>query len=248
MFLALMMFSLCVILLVGARLAMIGARRSTDVRSFMVGGFEAGMLGYALFVSVFGSDALPVFAAVDLGQVLFVFIVLMPILAARVEEGSSESRVFAAAFARICTSPVIWSIVVGLVVGIITRNFDLPSGFFVPVSAFLEILGNLTVPIIAIAIGFELSFDRTYIGRALRFVLARKAVLVGVAVIMIRYLPANDDLTPYAFLTMLLLPPPYVVTLAAKDGEQALVSSILSVSTIVSIAAFVGSILVVGAI
>jgi hypothetical protein len=40
-------------------------------------GFEAGMLGYALFTSFYGKSALPAFASADLGQVIYVFTVLM---------------------------------------------------------------------------------------------------------------------------------------------------------------------------
>ena len=40
-------------------------------------GFEAGMLGYAFFVALHGSERLPAFAALDLGQVVFVFTVLL---------------------------------------------------------------------------------------------------------------------------------------------------------------------------
>ena len=40
-------------------------------------GFEAGMLGYALFVALHGSERLPAFAALDMGQVIYVFTVLI---------------------------------------------------------------------------------------------------------------------------------------------------------------------------
>jgi len=93
--LALMMFVLCGILLAGAMILMRITGRKGDIRGYMISGFEAGMLGYALFLSVFGDTALPVFASVDLGQVLFVFIVLMPMLLSRsgaVVNGSGTAK------------------------------------------------------------------------------------------------------------------------------------------------------------
>jgi len=247
--LAAMMFGLCLLLLAGSRLIMGAAGRGRDIRAFMVSGFEAGMLGYALFMSVFGDESLAVFASVDLGQVLFVFIVLMPILLARTGADSTEREgrsVVAEALRRVIASPVVWSIVVGLVLGILGRALDVDPQPFAPIGGFLEILGNLTVPLIALAIGYELSFRRDLLGRAVLFVLVRKAVLLGLAVLLVRILPVDNALTPYAFMTMLLLPPPFVVTLAARDDEQPLVSAILSMSTVVSIPAFALAILLMG--
>jgi len=40
-------------------------------------GFEAGMLGYAFFVALHGNEQLSAFAALDMGQVVYVFTVLM---------------------------------------------------------------------------------------------------------------------------------------------------------------------------
>ena len=233
--LALMMFVLCGVLLIGARLLL------RDIRAYMVSGFEAGMLGYALFLSVFGDSALPVFASVDLGQVLFVFIVLIPMLLAR-----GEGTVRRAAIRNILTSPVIWAIFSGLVLGSVGRALQIPSEPFAPVSNFLEILGTLTVPLIALAIGYELNFSREVMGKSLVFVLLRKAVLLGLALLLMRFLPVKNDLTALAFMTMLLLPPPFVVALAAKEEEQGLVSGILSLSTVISIPAFALVVMLMG--
>ncbi len=242
--LALMMFVLCGILLAGAMVLMRVFGRSGDIRAYMVSGFEAGMLGYALFLSVFGDTALPVFASVDLGQVLFVFIVLMPMLLSRSGAAENWRETVKAALRNVFLSPVIWAIVSGLVLGSLGRLFNISPEPFAPVSGFLEILGNLTVPVIALAIGYELSFSRNLMGKALTFVLIRKAVLLGLALLLIRYLPVKNSLTSMAFVTMLLLPPPFVVTLAAKEDEQGLVSGILSLSTVISIPAFAAVVLI----
>ena len=45
-------------------------------------GFEAGMMGYAIFGAVYGAGQIFNFAVVDLGQVLFVFFILVPFRAA----------------------------------------------------------------------------------------------------------------------------------------------------------------------
>ena len=45
--------------------------------SYLMAGFEAGMLGYAVFGSTYGVANIPHFAVIDLGQVLFVFFILV---------------------------------------------------------------------------------------------------------------------------------------------------------------------------
>jgi predicted permease len=247
--LALFMFSLCVVLLVCSLLIMRLIGRRGDIRAYMIGGFEAGMLGYSLFLAVFGNKALPIFASVDLGQLLFVLLVLISLLLGRTS--SVKKGIYNTAnqvVRNIVTSPFVWAIVSGLILGWIGRRFDVPTEPFIPIAGFLEILGNLTVPLIALAIGYELSFGRELMGRALIFVVIRKTLMLGTALLLMRFLPVDNALTRYAFITMLLLPPPYVVTLIAKDEEQGLVSGILSLSTIVSIPAFALAILIMGAV
>ena len=247
--LALMMFALCGALLIGTQLLIRLIGRKGDIRGYMVSGFEAGMLGYALFLSVFGDSALPVFASVDLGQVLFVFVILMPMLLARrgsIAGGGEDSSTSRAALLNVVKSPVVWAILSGLILGSIGRALQISPEPFAPIAGFLEILGNLTVPVIALAIGYELSFNRKLMGKALIFVLIRKVVLLGLALLLIRFLPVKSELTSLAFMTMLLLPPPFVVTLAAKDEEQGLVSGILSLSTVISIPAFALVVILMG--
>ena len=223
--------------------------RGGDIRGYMVSGFEAGMLGYGLFLTVFGNTALHVFASVDLGQMLFVLLVLISSLLGRFSKEEKSFRGIARnVFRNIVTSPFVWSIVAGLVFGWIGKTFRIPSAPLVPIVGFLNILGNLTVPIIALAIGFELNFSRQIVSRALVFVVIRKMVMTVLAVLLIRFLPIEGPLIRYAFVAMLLLPPPFVVTLIAPDDEQGLVSGILSISTLVSIPAFALAILIMGGV
>lgn len=243
--LALMMFAVCVVLLFANRMFMAAIGKKDDIRAYMLSGFEAGMLGYALFLSVFGDSALSVFATVDLGQVLFVFIVLLPMLLSR-NTREAHGGAIRNALRNAIANPVVWAILGGLFLGTIGRSLQLSPEPFAPISGFLEIVGNLTVPLIALAIGYELSFSRKIMGKAVLFVLFRKVILVGVALVLVRFLPVENEMLTLAFFTMLLLPPPFVVTLASKDDELSLVSGILSLSTVVSIFAFAVAMLIMG--
>ncbi len=236
---AVMIFGICcVLLLILGSLTRYMLRRN-DIRAYMLGGFEAGMLGYALFLSVFGNEALPVFASVDLGQVLFVFLILMPILLGRAREQAQEATApVTAALSRIVKSPVVWAILGGLVSGMLDKWVSLPPPILAPASGFLETLGNLTVPIIALSIGYELSFERRILLKAMIFIAVRKAALFGLALCLTRIFTQWDHLKTMAFLTMFILPPPFVVALAAEDDERELVAGILSFDTVATIPVF----------
>ncbi len=116
-------------------------------------GFEAGMLGYALFAALHGAERLPAFAALDMGQVVYVFTVLiiqMSILEqhqsrqlslasqprgsaagsagapARVgKKGSADGgeRTYAFPWRDIALSKVLWAIFGGLLTSLIAPEF-----------------------------------------------------------------------------------------------------------------------------
>ncbi|MEN6477701.1 MAG: AEC family transporter, partial [Rectinema sp.] len=75
--LAAAIFAACALMgLIGSAVARL-FRLPSPATALMLQGFEAGMLGYALFASFYGADRTPAFAAADLGQVLYVFTILM---------------------------------------------------------------------------------------------------------------------------------------------------------------------------
>ncbi|MBK8048747.1 MAG: hypothetical protein IPK16_17460 [Anaerolineales bacterium] len=69
-------------------------------------GFEAGMMGYAIFSAVYGAENVFRFAVVDLGQVIFVFFVLVPF----VQRQHSGASSFGATVRSFFKTPVIVSI------------------------------------------------------------------------------------------------------------------------------------------
>jgi predicted permease len=74
---AAIMFAACFgVLLVGRAVQPVTRLKSPYFPALLTG-FEAGMLGYALYNSVYGADNLYKFGVIDLGQVVFVFFVLV---------------------------------------------------------------------------------------------------------------------------------------------------------------------------
>lgn len=208
--LAAAVFGLCVLMIFAGR----ALARLTGARSryapFLFQGFEAGMIGYALFSTVYGADRTGVFAVVDLGQVIFVFTVLMAELVAVRER--PDARSLATGFLK---SPVIIAIVLGLAASAVMPALDRQSFWFETI--FTRLLGTiegLTTPLVCIVIGSGITLDRRVFAGALRVVVARTAVLAAAGVLFAAYLvPALGLPRIYsaAILTLFVLPPPFVI-------------------------------------
>ncbi len=67
----------CVLALLVGRAIRPLVRVESPYFPMLLTGFEAGMLGYAIYGTVYGTDNLLKFGIVDLGQVIFVFFVLV---------------------------------------------------------------------------------------------------------------------------------------------------------------------------
>lgn len=203
----------------------------------MMGGFEMGMLGYALFISVYGVEHLGKLALVDLGQVLFVFFVLMALLI-KERDGVHNKGVLIRQF---ITSPVIIAIIAGILVSLFGKNVG-PNQLFTALGEFISLLANLTVPLIAISIGYGIHIKKEGLAKAFKTILARKVLLVGLALLINRFLVNNllgmGAIYRYAVLLMFLTPPPFIITIFMKPGDKEnadYVDNTLSMDTLVSI-------------
>lgn len=238
-------FAACVVLLVvGPWLA-----RGVGVQSAYAGplltGFEAGMLGYAIYGGVFGQEALYRFGIVDLGQVLFVFFVLATVLTRRATGVTPAARETVVSFLR---TPVILAILAGVAGNLVGLGTLMDSN---PLSAALlqtlALLGACTTPLIAIVIGSSTRLRRGALSRPARTVAIRLtawvALAVPFAVLVVQGLLGLDPLFAAAVLTMAILPPPFVIPLYLGSGAEAererdYVADTLSLATVVTLVAF----------
>ena len=228
------MFAACLLALglgfAGCRLFGIRGRLSP----FMAAGFEAGMLGYALFAILFSEAERPAFAIVDLGQVLFVFTVYKALLAGK---GGLRGVVQEAA-----ASPTVWAIIAGLIVGASGLYKALiPSGISGIMTAVTDFVSAPTSAIILLAIGYDLVFADVRWGQTLKLVglrLAASVVLLGVLLFANKLM--GNAMHTGALLMMLILPPPYVLPIFADvEEERADISSALSLLTLIGILLYV---------
>ena len=240
--LALGIFAACGLMgLIGSQVVRI-ARLPSPSTVFLFQGFEAGMLGYGLFVALFGQSALSSFATADLGQVLFVFTVLMTQL--RRSEVGGPIRLLAM-IRTMLLSPVIIAIVAGLVASAVFPGaLGSPWAEHGALSPLLGTVGGLTTPLVCLVVGFGLKdFKIKGAGQALAFVMIRlaTATLMGslVAFVMVSAL-GFPKLQSIAVLFLFIMPPPFVIPVFRTAKQDATyISSVLSLYTVVSIVAAV---------
>jgi len=205
-------------------------------------GFEAGMMGYALFASFFAKEELFKFAIIDIGQVVFVFLIMTFYLQKKTGS-ATEVKKLMKSFA---ISPVIMAIVFGVVMSA-SGGYQWVNKFaaFDGVKSTLEILGAMTQPLICIVIGYELRMRAENFKVTLLTIISRMSVMIASAVLInkfvIEHLLGLDRMFSVALFTLFILPPPFVIPIyVSKAGEKqkSLISDILSVHVIFSLMAF----------
>jgi len=243
-------FGACVAMLAAGPLIgrLVGVRSA--VLPTLLTGFEAGMIGYAIFGAVFGQAELYRFGIVDLGQVTFVFFVLVTILTRRASGRAPTLRDTAAAFVR---TPVILAIAAGMAGSALGLGAALDASPFGDAALrTMGLVAAMTTPIIAIVIGYSTRLRPGSLGAPLRTVVVRMALWVPLALafnaVVVDGLLHLDRLFQAAVMTMAVLPPPFVIPLylrapidgdpvAEADHEYAVNS--LSLATVATLVAFV---------
>jgi hypothetical protein len=221
----------------------------------LMAGFEAGMLGYALFAAVFGAAELYRFAIVDIGQVLFVFFVLATVVTVR---SSGQRPALAETVVAFVRNPVILAILAGIggsMVGLDETLDSHPLGDSLLTTASL--LAALTTPLIAIVLGYSTSLRPGSLHDPVRTLAVRlpiwAALGLAFSVIVIEGLLGLDRLFAAAVMTMAILPPPFVVPLymaratrrpVEDDPEYDYTVNTLSLATLATL----GLIVIVGVV
>lgn len=256
--LALAVFAACGVMgAVGVLLSRIARLPSPESR-LLFQGFEAGMLGYALFIALHGSGMLPAFAALDMGQVVYVFTVLlvqMSILSRRgtagggptgaapgvgscAPEGARDSagRVFP--WSALLRSVVLWAIAAGLLLG---RLLPDVAGRIVaadhPAGLVFETVGGLTTPLVCLVIGASLAGGIPRDRAIATIVALRTAIGLGLGLVF-GYLvvPALgfSEWHTRAAIMLFVLPAPFVIPVYYRRNP-AFIGSVLTLSTLTSI-------------
>ncbi len=205
---------------------------------FLTTGFEAGMLGYALFNMLYGTERTADFARIDLGQVLFVFTLYKILLGIQGNEKTDMKQLLK----EMVFSPIIIAILAGVLIGATGLYSALrPSGISGILDSCTSFFAAPTSAIILLTIGYDLVFNDIPWAAAGKAVTLRFVIMMILRFVMIGLLNVffpSSDLTP-ALNVMFILPPPFVLPVFADDDDQRVyVSSVLSLATLLSVLGF----------
>ena len=229
-----LVFLLCCLGLVLGRLLARLLRLPGRVTPYLAAGFEAGMLGYALFALLFPQASSARFAILDLGQTFFVFTLYKALLS-----GGKETK---SLWKDIVNTPILWGTFAGLLVGA-TGLFGwmVRNGSAAVVTSLTDFLSAPTGMMILLAVGYDLDFAQIRWRETARFVvlrLAAMAILFAVLLLVNRTL-LHGIIFEGAALLLFILPPPYVLPIFADEPSQrAQISSALSALTVVTLLLF----------
>lgn len=215
---------------------------------FLMTGFEAGMLGYALYSIAYGSDKLTNFATCDLGQTVFVYTVVMTVLYCQISGGLSGVK---QALKNMSATPAFWSVFLGIIVGVTGLGYLINnSAIGQALSGTLQFAASPTGPLILLIVGYELEFSAANIKSAAFTILTRLLIMIplsfGAWELIHIITGTNDVLLKAALLILFLLPAPFVIPLFTdKNDEKEYISTTLSLNTLVSMLLFMITISVI---
>ena len=188
---------------------------------FFFTGFEFGMVGVALFTSLFGPENLPSILLLGLGHEFFIWFVYAPLLESQNHEKTSLKRILSS----FLKSPIILAILAALFLnlsGIYRQTASLAVSRGIVESA--RMLSQIVTPLILLTIGSQLRFDRMEKGAALRLIGLRliSVALAGTALgwITSRYIMELDRMMIYAFIIFFLIPPPFIIPVFLGKGKE----------------------------
>lgn len=205
-------------ILIGKAVAKIGKIKNPYF-PLMMGGFEMGMFGYALFISLYGAEHLGKIAFLAIGQSIFIFTILTSSIMV-LQNGKQSIK---SSLKQFITSPIILAIAAGIIVG----QFKTQIGDGLAVNAvlsFIQLLGSITIPLITITIGYGIIIERDGLGLSLLTILVRKSALVVFALLINRYIIDGllhmDAMYRYAMLILALSPPTFALSIFVKPEDK----------------------------
>jgi hypothetical protein len=210
---------------------------------FLLTGFEYGMLGVSLFGSAYGLEKIGYIAVVDLGHEIFIWFVFLAFLLMK-RDGLQDGGQLVRSFFR---SPVIIAILLGVGLNALGLGVGLSSYPFVGgLLLSMEFLGNMTVPVMLLIIGYSIQLDFHSIQRSLPVILIRQAVFVSIAFVFGYFVIGKWLQLEVAFqtalFTLFILPPPFIIPMYMRPenvDERQYVNNTLALHTIVSVVVFI---------
>ena len=210
---------------------------------YLLTGFEAGMLGYALYGGIYGLDRLSEFGIIDVGQVLFVFLVTVPMVIGMRKKRTSGF--FSESIKTAVKSPIIWAIFVGLILSAGGINRLLGTVVYDMVKNTLNFIALPTPFLISFVIGSGLKFSFKKMKLESLTAVLKVALSIGFAFAILYFalVPLGlSSLLTIPLFSMFLLPGPFVIPMFmdSSNREQVeYVSNTLSIGTLLGLLGFI---------
>lgn len=228
------MFGLCCVALVLGKLIIRLSGMKSRLAPFLATGFEAGMLGYALFSLLFPTESISAFALPDIGQTLFVFTLFKILISGKTDIKAIGKDMI--------TTPILWAVLIGVLIGATGLYGKLQDwGVAGILNSATDFVSAPTGMIILLTVGYdlvikEIPWKKTAGLIGMRLVIA--AILFGIVVLLNKTVLNNMFFTGAAML-MFILPPPYVIPVFADDPQERVqVSAALSAMTLMTVVLF----------
>ncbi|MCK5129459.1 MAG: hypothetical protein KAQ68_06390 [Clostridiales bacterium] len=242
-------FLACILLFLIAKLIAKVFKIKSKYFPFLLTGFEAGMIGYALFMAVFGHESAADFGIADIGQVSFVFLIFVPMLINLNNKAKGLDSI-KQSFTIVIKSPVILAIILGLVgsfAGIWMYEDTLLFGAFDNIFTFIS---APTAFLICLVIGNGLKL--TFKGLKMELITAVLKIVLSLTIAFILkytvFIPLGvDKQIVTALFVLFCLPGPFVIPVFMQNpsiDDVNYISNTLSIGSILAVISFIVIVLV----
>lgn len=239
---AAVIIALMLVFVIVAFLCGFGARKllkvNQEVMPYLCTTIEGGMLGYALFILLFGRENLYPFALMDLGTALVLFTFVVTSLKLR-----TKSRVTAREVISDVVSPVNVAMFAGIIISVSGLGRVVSSS--AAGSVLDEVLSFLSTPasaLILLVVGYGIELSEVRWIETLKTIFARVVIFIVFGISMfyvVRLLFPGNPLYSHAAVLAFILPPSYLLSFFTKDEQEAAyVGSVLTVYTLLTIIGF----------
>ena len=204
---------------------------------FLVASAEGGMLGYALYGLITGSQS--GFAAVDLGQTVFAYTVWLGLLTS-VDGGEVKAEKL---LKNMISNKGFLGMVFGIVLGAAgVGNVVMNSAAGGIVKSVVSMITAPVSAVVLLMVGYELNLKKELFLPVLKTIVLRLvimgALLLVSNLVIFRIFPFDKELE-IALMVLYALPAPFIIPIfsdVGKDGEY--VATTLSVHTLVTVALY----------
>lgn len=209
---------------------------------FFFTGFEFGMVGVALFTSIFGTSQLYNILLIGLGHEFFIWFVYAPLLESR-NHGKIDPAAIIKSFLK---SPIIIAILSAMFLNLTGLYSGISDNFMVTgLMTTLQMLSGLVTPLILLTVGANLQFDNISWKSAAHLISLRLLAVAVLGTVLYlftgKFVMDISKIMTYAFIIFFLLPPPYIIPVFLGPDyrkESEFYNGLLVVYTLVTLVLF----------